>query len=270
MREDSWLAQDRHGDYTWSHVVRRRAAATSPPTASPTTWRARARVRSHHRRLGRGPPRRCCSHAAMFGPRRALGTTRWRMIIVMDSSYVIERGERAQMSKRRGEFVTLDELLDDIGVDATRFFMLMRSHDSTVDLDLELAREQSATTRSTTCSTRTPGSPASCERWERAQSTRRLPLTWGRFGGRWSRLSRPRPAARVPRRSGGGGRAPSAAPHLRLCGHRRRGLSRLLSRLPRRRRRRRRGAGVARRALRRHQAGDRPLAWAARVSARSN
>ena len=43
------------------------------------------------------------------------------------------------MSKRRGDFVTLDELLDEIGVDATRFFMLQRSHDRTVDLDLELA-----------------------------------------------------------------------------------------------------------------------------------
>jgi arginyl-tRNA synthetase len=47
------------------------------------------------------------------------------------------------MSKRRGDFVTLDELLDRIGVDATRFFLLQRSHDTTVDLDLELAREQS-------------------------------------------------------------------------------------------------------------------------------
>ena len=48
------------------------------------------------------------------------------------------------MSKRRGDFVTLDELIAEIGVDATRFFMLQRSHDSTVDLDLDLAREQSA------------------------------------------------------------------------------------------------------------------------------
>ena len=47
------------------------------------------------------------------------------------------------MSKRRGEFITLDELIDEIGVDATRFFMLQRSHDTTVDLDLDLAREQS-------------------------------------------------------------------------------------------------------------------------------
>jgi arginyl-tRNA synthetase len=47
------------------------------------------------------------------------------------------------MSKRRGDFVMLDELLDEIGVDATRFFMLQRSHDRTIDLDLDLARKQS-------------------------------------------------------------------------------------------------------------------------------
>jgi arginyl-tRNA synthetase len=58
--------------------------------------------------------------------------------------HVVEGGERASMSKRRGDFVTLEELIDEIGVDATRFFMLSRSADSTVDLDLTLAREQSA------------------------------------------------------------------------------------------------------------------------------
>jgi arginyl-tRNA synthetase len=53
------------------------------------------------------------------------------------------RGERTQMSKRQGTFVTLDELLDDIGTDATRFFMLQRSHETTVEVDLELARKES-------------------------------------------------------------------------------------------------------------------------------
>jgi arginyl-tRNA synthetase len=53
------------------------------------------------------------------------------------------RGERKQMSKRQGTFVTLDELIDDIGTDATRFFLLQRSHETTVDLDLDLARSQS-------------------------------------------------------------------------------------------------------------------------------
>jgi arginyl-tRNA synthetase len=64
-------------------------------------------------------------------------------VAIMQLVHVIESGERAQMSKRRGEFVTLDELIDDIGADATRFFMLQRSHDTTVDLDLELARKTS-------------------------------------------------------------------------------------------------------------------------------
>jgi arginyl-tRNA synthetase len=62
---------------------------------------------------------------------------------IMQLVHVVEGGERAQMSKRRGEFVTLDELIDDIGADAARFFMLQRSHDTAVDLDLELARKTS-------------------------------------------------------------------------------------------------------------------------------
>ena len=57
--------------------------------------------------------------------------------------HLVEGGETAAMSKRRGEFVTLDELLDEIGVDATRYFMLQRSHDRTLDLDLGVARQQS-------------------------------------------------------------------------------------------------------------------------------
>jgi arginyl-tRNA synthetase len=64
-------------------------------------------------------------------------------VAIMQLVHVVEGGERAQMSKRRGDFVTLDELIDDIGSDAARFFMLQRSHDTTVDLDLELARKTS-------------------------------------------------------------------------------------------------------------------------------
>jgi arginyl-tRNA synthetase len=64
-------------------------------------------------------------------------------VAIMQLVHVVEGGERAQMSKRSGDFVTLDELIDDIGADAARFFMLQRSHDTTVDLDLELARKTS-------------------------------------------------------------------------------------------------------------------------------
>jgi arginyl-tRNA synthetase len=62
---------------------------------------------------------------------------------IMNLVHIVESGERAQMSKRSGDFISLDDLLDDIGVDAARWFMLWRSHETTVDLDLDLARSQS-------------------------------------------------------------------------------------------------------------------------------
>jgi arginyl-tRNA synthetase len=62
---------------------------------------------------------------------------------ILQFVHLIEGDGRAAMSKRRGDFITLDELLDEIGVDVTRYFMLSRSHDRTVDLDLDLARRQS-------------------------------------------------------------------------------------------------------------------------------
>ena len=82
--------------------------------------------------------------------------------LIMSLVHIIEDGQRAQMSKRSGDFVSLDDLIDDIGVDAARWFMLWRSHETTVDIDLALARNRPPTTPSTTCNTRTRGSPRSC------------------------------------------------------------------------------------------------------------
>ncbi len=64
-------------------------------------------------------------------------------LLIMQLVHLISSGERAQMSKRAGEFVTLDDLVAEIGVDAARWYLLARSHDTTLDLDLDLAREQS-------------------------------------------------------------------------------------------------------------------------------
>ncbi len=63
--------------------------------------------------------------------------------VIMQLVNLTEGGSRVQMSKRSGEFVTVDDLIGDIGADALRFFMVQRSHDTTMDLDLALAREQS-------------------------------------------------------------------------------------------------------------------------------
>ncbi len=62
---------------------------------------------------------------------------------ILQFVHLVHEGEAFAMSKRRGDFVTLDDLLDVIGVDATRYFMLRSSHDRTLDLDVELARSQS-------------------------------------------------------------------------------------------------------------------------------
>ena len=63
--------------------------------------------------------------------------------LIMQLVNLMEHGRRVPMSKREGEFVTLDDLIDDIGVDAARYFLVQRSHDTTLDLDLALARERS-------------------------------------------------------------------------------------------------------------------------------
>jgi arginyl-tRNA synthetase len=73
----------------------------------------------------------------------ALGEPERLELIIMQLVNLTEGGSRVQMSKRRGEVATLDDLVDDIGVDAARWFLTSRSHDTTLDLDLELARRQS-------------------------------------------------------------------------------------------------------------------------------
>jgi arginyl-tRNA synthetase len=112
-----------------------------------------ADVAYHEHKLERGFERLInplgADHHGYVGRMRAamaaLGADPDRLEIpILQFVHLVERGERASMSKRRGEFITLDELIGEIGVDATRFFMLQRSHDTTVDLDLDLAREQSA------------------------------------------------------------------------------------------------------------------------------
>ena len=50
--------------------------------------------------------------------------------------------KEGKMSKRAGRFVTLDELLDRVGSDAVRYFYLLRSPDTTIEFDLELALTQ--------------------------------------------------------------------------------------------------------------------------------
>jgi len=64
-------------------------------------------------------------------------------IIITQLVRLVEGGKESRMSKRKGAFVTLDELIEQVGVDAARFFFLMHSPDTHMDFDLTLAKEQS-------------------------------------------------------------------------------------------------------------------------------
>jgi arginyl-tRNA synthetase len=57
---------------------------------------------------------------------------------------LFENGEKMSMSTRSGEFVTLKQLRGDVGLDAARFFYVMRKAEQHMDFDLDLAREQSS------------------------------------------------------------------------------------------------------------------------------
>ena len=58
---------------------------------------------------------------------------------------LLRGGEAVRMSKRTGEMVTFEELIEEVGVDATRFLMLSRSSDQPIDFDIEVAKKQDST-----------------------------------------------------------------------------------------------------------------------------
>lgn len=64
-------------------------------------------------------------------------------IVIMQLVRLIRDGDVAKMSKRKGEMISLTDLIDDVGKDAARFLFNMRSPDSHLDFDLDLAIEQS-------------------------------------------------------------------------------------------------------------------------------
>ena len=65
-------------------------------------------------------------------------------ILIVQLVNLLRDGQPVLMSKRRGEFVLMEELLEEVGRDAARFTFLMRRHDSPLDFDLGVATRQSA------------------------------------------------------------------------------------------------------------------------------
>ena len=64
-------------------------------------------------------------------------------ILIIGLVNLTEGSDRVKMSKRAGAIVTLDDLLEEIGVDAARWYLASRSHDTALEIDLDVARSQS-------------------------------------------------------------------------------------------------------------------------------
>jgi arginyl-tRNA synthetase len=65
-------------------------------------------------------------------------------VVLVQMVNLLRGGTKVEMSKRAGEFITLREVMDEVGADAAKFFFLMRRADSHLDFDLDLAKQQSA------------------------------------------------------------------------------------------------------------------------------
>ena len=75
----------------------------------------------------------------------ALGYDAGRLeILIVQFANLFENGKKISMSTRSGEFVTLKQLREDIGLDAARFFYVMRRPDQHMNFDLDLARDESS------------------------------------------------------------------------------------------------------------------------------
>ena len=65
-------------------------------------------------------------------------------VVLVQMVNLLRGGKKVEMSKRAGEFITMREVIDEVGADAAKFFFLMRDSNSHLDFDLELAKQRSA------------------------------------------------------------------------------------------------------------------------------
>jgi arginyl-tRNA synthetase len=111
-----------------------------------------ADIAYHRKKLARGFDELCdiwgSDHhghiARMQAALKAFGEdpARLRVILIQIVS-LLRDGKPVAMGKREGEFVTLDDVVAEVGRDATRYFYLMRRHDTPLEFDLEVAKRQS-------------------------------------------------------------------------------------------------------------------------------
>ena len=138
----TWFASTKFGDDK-DRVVRKRDGELTylAPDIAYHQWKFQ---RGYDRVLNLWGPDHHGYIARLKAAVAALGLPAERLIVRIVQLVTLSRhGKPVAMSKRQGEFVTLREVLDEVGVDATRFFFLMRTMESHLDFDLELAKSQS-------------------------------------------------------------------------------------------------------------------------------
>ncbi|MEB3237209.1 MAG: arginine--tRNA ligase [Candidatus Sericytochromatia bacterium] len=138
-----WLTSAAHGDTEDRVVVR----ADGRPTylAADMAYHADKFARGHDRLLNIWGADHHGYVARMRAAVACMGRDPGKLEVVLGQLVKLFRdGQEVRMSKRTGDMVTLDEVLDEVGRDATRWFLVARSADSTIDFDLDLARQESS------------------------------------------------------------------------------------------------------------------------------
>jgi arginyl-tRNA synthetase len=64
-------------------------------------------------------------------------------VLLYQLVHLTRGGEQTKMSKRRGDVVFLDDFVEEVGIDAARWYLVSRGHDQTIEIDVDLAREKS-------------------------------------------------------------------------------------------------------------------------------
>ncbi len=139
----SWIATTQFGDDKDRVVIRSNGALTY--FASDIAYHRNKFERGYDRLIdiwgadhhGYVPRVKAAAVAMGYPPERLT-------ILIHQLVNLLRDGKAVKMSKRAGSFVTLREVMDEVGVDATRFFFLMRRADTTLDFDLELAKKASS------------------------------------------------------------------------------------------------------------------------------
>ena len=137
-----WFASTRFGDEKDRVVVRENGVATY--FASDIAYHAEKYTRGFTRLINIWGADHHGYIPRVRGALTALGLDADRLeVLLVQFATLYRSGERVQMSTRSGEFVTLAELMEEVGADAARFFYIMRRSEQHLDFDLDLAKSQS-------------------------------------------------------------------------------------------------------------------------------